>query len=210
VGRHRPGDQLNLLLVTAVPAEAEACRQSPATVVVGGVGPVAAAAATATALARDSYDVVLSVGIGGGFPGTDVGGIAVASQVSFADLGAETGSGFTPLPALGFGRVDYPVDSALCADLAVRTAGRVGTVLTVATVTGTAATAADLTRRYPDAVAEGMEGAGVAEAADRAGVRFGEVRAVSNLVGPRDRAAWRIEEALTALAGAVRAIGDLG
>jgi futalosine hydrolase len=55
-----------------------------------------------------------------------------------------------------------------------------------------------------------MEGAGVAEAADRAGVRFGEVRAVSNLVGPRDRAAWRIEEALTALAGAVRAIGDLG
>ena len=45
-----------------------------------------------------------------------------------------------------------------------------------------------------------MEGAGVAAAAARHGVPFAEVRAISNLVGPRDRAAWRIPEALAALA----------
>ena len=36
-------------------------------------------------------------------------------------------------------------------------------------------------------------------AAARAGVPFAEVRAISNAVGPRDRQAWRIDDALTAL-----------
>ncbi|EFL40722.1 conserved hypothetical protein [Streptomyces griseoflavus Tu4000] len=53
--------------------------------------------------------------------------------------------------------------------------------------------------RHPDALAEGMEGFGVAEAAVAQGVPVLEVRAVSNPVGPRDRAAWRIGDALTAL-----------
>jgi futalosine hydrolase len=73
-------------------------------------------------------------------------------------------------------------------------------VLTVSTVTGTAERASALAERYPDAVAEGMEGFGVASACALAGVPFGEVRAISNPVGPRDRAAWRIGPALDALA----------
>jgi futalosine hydrolase len=44
-----------------------------------------------------------------------------------------------------------------------------------------------------------MEGFGVASAAARVGVPFAEVRAVSNVVGPRDRTAWRIADALAAL-----------
>jgi futalosine hydrolase len=72
-------------------------------------------------------------------------------------------------------------------------------VLTVSTVTGTADRAGQLTARHPGAVAEAMEGFGVAEAAAAAGVPVVEIRAVSNAVGPRDRAAWRIGEALAAL-----------
>jgi futalosine hydrolase len=75
-----------------------------------------------------------------------------------------------------------------------------GAILTVSTVTGTAARADALAARYPDAVAEGMEGFGVATACALAGVPFAEVRAISNAVGPRDRGAWRIREALDALA----------
>ncbi|BFO22543.1 hypothetical protein SHKM778_89310 [Streptomyces sp. KM77-8] len=83
---------------------------------------------------------------------------------------------------------------------AVRVTGaRRGTVLTVSTVTGTAARAAALRARHPDALAEGMEGFGVAEAAVAQGLPVLEVRAVSNPVGPRDRAAWRIGDALSAL-----------
>ncbi|MEP7179809.1 MAG: hypothetical protein ABI775_12015, partial [Pseudonocardiales bacterium] len=62
--------------------------------------------------------------------------------------------------------------------------------------------------RFPDAVAEAMEGAGAAAAATLHGVPFAEVRAISNPVGPRDRDAWRIPEALSALGRGVAAIGS--
>ncbi|MFE4600744.1 futalosine hydrolase, partial [Kitasatospora indigofera] len=51
-----------------------------------------------------------------------------------------------------------------------------------------------------------MEGFGVAEAAARHGLPALGVRTVSNAVGPRDRSAWRIGEALAALAGAFAAL----
>ena len=59
----------------------------------------------------------------------------------------------------------------------------------MSTVTGTAEGLARILARYPEAVAEGMEGFGVATAAAQAGVPFAELRTVSNPVGPRDRAA---------------------
>lgn len=197
-----------LLIVTAVAAERDAVAPVADDVVVGGVGPAAAAAATSAALAADHYDLVISAGIGGGFGPVAVGEIAVASSIVFADLGAETADGFVPVTALGFGTERYDVAPKLAVELADRTGGHMGTILTVATVTGTAASAAALRGRHPDAVAEAMEGAGVAAAAVHHGVPFAEVRAISNLVGPRDRSAWRIPEALAALADAVRAIAS--
>jgi futalosine hydrolase len=199
-----------LLVVTAVAAERDAIRSAASsaelTVVAGGVGPACAAAASATALAAAEYDLVLCAGIAGGFVPTNVGDVVVASSIVFADLGAETPAGFVPVSELGFGSERYDVAPAVVADLDARTGAAAGAILTVATVTGTAPTAAALLRRYPDAVAEAMEGAGVATAAVLAGVPFGEVRAISNLVGPRDRDAWRIPEALTALGRAFAAI----
>ncbi|EPH42124.1 putative Futalosine hydrolase [Streptomyces aurantiacus JA 4570] len=66
-------------------------------------------------------------------------------------------------------------------------------------MTGSAERAAALLDRHPRALAEAMEGFGVAEAAAPRGLPVLEVRAVSNPVGPRDRAAWRIGDALAAL-----------
>ena len=77
----------------------------------------------------------------------------------------------------------------------------------MSTVTGTAAGTARLAERYPDAVAEGMEGFGVACAAGE--LPFGEIRAISNVVGPRDRAAWRIAPALAALETAFRRLAGV-
>lgn len=194
---------MTVLVVCAVEAERAAILAAgvQAPVLVGGVGPAAVAAATALAL--DGADLVLSVGIGGGFAPLGPGDVAVASSAVFADLGAETAEGFVPVSALGFGDERYEVDASLAADLAARTGGRVGTIVTVATVTGTATTAGELRARFPDVVAEGMEGAGVAAAARLRGVRFAEIRAISNLVGPRDRDAWDIPRALSALGRAV-------
>jgi futalosine hydrolase len=206
-----------LLVVTAVEAERAAIADalptasSDVTLLVGGVGPACAAAAASAALAGEDFGLVLAAGIGGGFAPLVPGEVAVASSIVFADLGAETADGFVPLSELGFGgeRYDterYDVDPQLAIELADVTGGRLGTVLTVATVTGTAATTEQLIARYPDAVAEAMEGAGVAAAAVRHGARFAELRAVSNAVGPRDRDAWRIPDALTALGRAVSAV----
>jgi futalosine hydrolase len=195
-----------VLVVCAVPAERDAIRAAGADVevLVAGVGPAASAAATAHAL--DGFSLVLSAGIGGGFAPLGPGDVAVASSIVFADLGAETADGFVPLSSLGFGAERYDVEPGLAVELAERSAGHLGTVVTVATVTGTATTAAALAERFPDAVAEGMEGAGVAAAAALHGVPFGEIRAISNLVGPRDRSAWQVPLALESLGRAVAAV----
>ncbi|GHF71398.1 Futalosine hydrolase [Streptomyces thermodiastaticus] len=170
-----------------------------------GVGPARAAASTAAALTAAAldgapYDLVVCAGIAGGFlPGAPVGSLVVADEITAADLGAETADGFLPVTELGFGTVTHRPPGHLVRTAAAATGAATGTVLTVSTVTGTAARAAALRARHPRALAEAMEGFGVAEAAAAHGVPVLELRAVSNAVGPRDRAAWRIGDALTAL-----------
>ncbi|MFI6401686.1 futalosine hydrolase [Streptomyces sp. NPDC050548] len=193
-----------VLVATAVPAERDAVARALTSltwdVIAVGVGPAAAAAGTATALARTPYDLVVSAGIGGGFqPEAPVGSLVIADEITVADLGAETPDGFLPVTELGFGAVTHRPPAALVRALATATGARTGTVLTVSTVTGTAARAAELRARHPRALAEAMEGFGVAEAAVAHGVPVLELRAVSNPVGPRDRAVWRIGDALAAL-----------
>ncbi|MDJ0345188.1 futalosine hydrolase [Streptomyces sp. H10-C2] len=202
---------MRLLVVTAVAAERDAVAAGlrgaghtgvHTDVIAAGIGPAAAAAGTATALTRSPapYDLVVSAGIGGGFqPAAPVGSVAVAETIVAADLGAQTPDGFLPVAELGFGVSEHRPPAALSAAVA-RALGAVhGPVLTVSTVTGSAARAAELAGRHPGAVAEAMEGFGVAEAAASHGVPVLEIRTVSNAVGPRDRAAWRIGDALAAL-----------
>lgn len=194
-----------ILVATAVPAERDAVARafthdSRVDVIAAGVGPAAAAAATATALAGASYALVVSAGIAGGFqPEAPVGSLVIADEITVADLGAETPDGFVPVTELGFGAVTHRPPNALVRDLAAATGARTGAVLTVSTVTGTAARATGLRARHPRALAEAMEGFGVAEAAAAHGIPVLELRAVSNPVGPRDRTAWRIGDALAAL-----------
>jgi futalosine hydrolase len=78
----------------------------------------------------------------------------------------------------------------------------------VSTVTGTAGGAAALLERCPDAVAEAMEGYGVGVAAAQFGLPFAELRSISNPVGPRDRAGWRLDLAFGALAEAGAALAQ--
>jgi futalosine hydrolase len=205
----------DILVVTAVAAEAEAVRAGTDPtrihVAVVGVGPAAAAAGTARLLALAEaaggpYRTVVSAGVAGGFPGrAPVGATVIAARSVAADLGAETPDGFLRVDELGFGTSVADADATLFKSLAsALPEAVVGDILTVSTVTGTAQIAAGLAARFPAAVAEGMEGYGVACAAAGAGVPFGELRTVSNAVGPRDRGAWRLGDALTALTVAAR------
>ncbi|MFB7913909.1 futalosine hydrolase [Streptomyces sp. NPDC056061] len=180
-------------------------------VLAGGAGPAAAAAATAFGLAAAHrpgpdaapYDLVVSAGIGGGFaPAAPVGSLVVSDRIVAADLGAQTPDGFVPVTALGFGRDVHLPPRSLVREAAAATGALAADILTVSTVTGSAERAAALRAAHPRAAAEAMEGFGVAEAAERTGTPVLEIRAVSNAVGPRDRDAWRIGDALAALTGA--------
>ncbi|MER7110276.1 futalosine hydrolase [Streptomyces sp. NPDC000229] len=184
-------------------------------VVAGGVGPAAAAVAATSALAAApyAYDLVVSTGIGGGFPPhAPLGAVVVSDAIVAADLGADTPEGYVAVEELGFGRSVHLPPPGLTGRIAeaLHEGGQrhvVAPVLTASTVTGTAARTAELIARHPRAGAEAMEGFGVAEAATAHGVPVVELRAVSNTVGPRDRAAWRIGEALESLRRTFQLLG---
>ncbi|GAA0134345.1 futalosine hydrolase [Paenibacillus sp. YSY-4.3] len=203
-----------VLIMTAVEAEREAVLRGLNGAVgfevrLAGVGPIAAAANTATTLAAaggaEAFDLVISAGIGGGFIGiADIASIVIATDIIAADLGAESPEGFLSLDELGFGSSRLKADERLSSQWA-QTVLKAGIpacaapVLTLSTVTGSAATALELSHRIPGAAAEGMEGYGVALAAYQLNLPVLEIRAISNPVGPRQRELWKISDALSAL-----------
>ncbi|NEW07193.1 futalosine hydrolase [Paenibacillus sp. SYP-B3998] len=211
---------MRVLIMTAVEVERDAVLRGLGSdkrfeVALAGVGLVAAAVSAATILAAAEYDLVVIAGIAGGFKErAEVGSLVVASEIIAADLGVQTLEGFSSLDELGFGstRVDVATDLAASVTEALLTAGlhaQAGPVLTVATATGTAATADELSSRVPGAAAEAMEGFGIASAAKRHGIPLLEIRAISNAVGPRDRDAWRIGDALKALEAASTVLAEV-
>ncbi|MCM3785143.1 futalosine hydrolase [Neobacillus mesonae] len=211
-----------ILIVTAVEAERKAIEDGLKVpehvhVIAGGAGPAAAAAATAAALASASYTLVINAGIGGGFPErAEVGSLVISTEMIAADLGSETSEGFRSVDELGFGKSRVIADAeavgriiAALQEGETRLSVYSGPILTVSTTTGTAETASELLRRVPDAYAESMEGYGVAAAASYLNVPVLEIRAISNAVGPRNREAWRIPEALQALTAVSQKISEV-
>lgn len=209
------------LIVTAVEAERDAVIKGLDSdprfdVIVGGVGQVATAISTTKALLHSKYDLVISAGIAGGFANkAEVSSIVVSDEIIAADLGVETSEGFQSIDDLGFGgssRIAVDPDLVKKVVTAYENAALPvcqGPLLTLSTVTGTKETAASLVNRVPNATAEAMEGYGVALAAHECGVPCLEIRTISNPVGPRDRQAWKIKEALERLQSASKILAEV-
>lgn len=174
-----------------------------------------ARAATAFTLSRlllEPPRACLQFGIGGSFDVdrlalTDV---AVAQRDTYADLGVRTEDGWLTAEELGFPLVErggqrwyatFPCHPEASRAVADELGAPLEPFATVETVTGTRAVAAKLLGRT-QALVESMEGAAAAHACLAVGVPFVQVRAASNAVGPRDRAGWRLEEAVRAAAAA--------
>lgn len=180
--------------------------------VMSGVGKANAAGATARFLDPARHGRVVSAGIAGALPslqadgrwaaGLEIGAVAAAAECAYSDEGIETPDGFLDCGQMGFPLGDFPgrgvpVDAGVLVWLR-GVAGRVGTIATVSTCSGTD----DLARRVVErtgAIAEAMEGAAVVQVARRLGVAAGEVRVISNTTGDRGRQVWRIREAFEVL-----------
>ncbi len=179
-----------------------------------GVGMVATAAWCSRALAADRYDLALNFGICGTFdrsiaPGTVVH--VVADQMP--ELGAEDGEAFLSLHDLQLlCENEFPfrngelVNAAPPDNPALRALPQV-TGITVNTVHGAERSIARLLERCTPQV-ESMEGAAFMYACAIHGVPFAQVRAVSNVVERRNRAAWKIPDAVAALNAAAQRLLD--
>lgn len=151
--------------------------------VVCGVGPVEAAAATATAIATHRPSAVLHVGVAGSRTASGIAPMrfVIGTSAHYADLGVP--ERLAPARVLPDPVLLAAMQRAL-PEAAVREIG------TSARVGGT--TGCDV---------EAMEGFAVLRAAALAGIPAIEVRVISNRIEEADRAKWQLEEAFAAITG---------
>ncbi len=172
---------------------------------VTGVGMVATAARLARVLADHDYDLVLNVGVCGAFDRTlPLGAVVQVTSDCLPELGVEDGPTFIPATILGLVPADEPpfaqghlVNDAPPSTPTLDALPRVSGI-TVNTVHGDERTIAAVTSRLSPQV-ETMEGAAFMYACLTADLPFAQVRAVSNYVERRNRAAWKMAEAIRAL-----------
>jgi futalosine hydrolase len=167
-----------------VEAEVEIC----------GFGPVAAAARSAELLARRPPAGVLLLGIAGSF---DPARLPIGSAASFSEAAIEgigAGSGFPQWPA----RAGLRAIHDRLALVPARTGACGALLLSTYAASDSPADAARRLQAFPGAAAEDMEGFSVAFACALARVPCTIVRGISNAVGDRDPAHWRIPAALAA------------
>jgi futalosine hydrolase len=202
-----------------VPTELERRALAPAlTAVVGplelcGFGPVAAAARTALLLGRLAPERVILVGIAGRFDERlAIGSARRFSAVACHGIGVGSGDAFEPAAALGWpqwpGAAAHPepVGDVISLGSSSAADNDGGLLLTACAASADSGDAATRRRLFPDAVAEDMEGFGVALACRLHGVPLEIVRGISNTAGDRDKTRWRVAEALAAAAGLVTRI----
>jgi futalosine hydrolase len=156
-----------------------------------GFGPIAAAARTASLLARMRPARVLLLGIAGSY---DVASFPVGSAARIQRVeidGLET-AGFEQAPGIG-----ASLDLAT-SPLPVRGEARATVLVTVLSPSASIRQAEERLERHPEATAEDMEGYGVAVACAIERVPLAIVRGIANAAGDRNRNGWKIREALAA------------
>jgi futalosine hydrolase len=164
---------------------------------------VATAAWCSRALTRTPYDLALNLGVCGSFdPALEPGRVVHVVFDRFAELGAEDGDVFLPIEQLGLPGDYECLNQTTPANAALATLPRVRGI-TVNTVHGNERSIAEIVRRFSPQV-ESMEGAAFMYACTIAGVVHAQVRAVSNVVERRNRAAWKLSEAVESLARTTR------
>jgi futalosine hydrolase len=218
---------VNILIVSATELELapfaaalRAHQRHHVDILTTGVGMVATAAWCARTLGERRADVALNLGVCGSFdPALSPGTVVHVVADRFPELGAEDGDAFLSIEDLGLIRTDplklegptvinaNPPVSSVLAGLPTATG------MTVNTVHGNERSIAAVLERvgpnHPHGpLVESMEGAAFMYACLMQGVPFAQVRAVSNRVERRARAAWKMDEAIGNLGKAALGILD--
>ncbi len=170
-------------------------------ILITGVGPVSTAWEMGRFLAQYRPDWAINAGIAGAFDlSLELGEVVHVTREQFADLGVEEADGrFTDLFELGLADANtMPFQAGFLNNPDRGQAAFLPSVngLTVSKVHGHEASILAVRTKYSDAQVESMEGAAFFYACLQTGIPFMEIRAISNYVEPRNRAGWRLEEAM--------------
>lgn len=173
-----------------------------------GFGPIAAAARASALIARYKPERVLLVGIAGSFDTEryPLGTACRFDQVTCLGIGVGSGSDHQSAHELGWqqfsgGDAKPEIGDVITLDSTfVQGVSCAGRLLTCCRASANLDEASQRHQLFPDAVAEDMEGFAVAMACSLARVPLQIVRGISNRVGDRDHANWRIDDALSAAA----------
>lgn len=202
-------DSGEILIAVAHPSEEEAVRRAAShtgcrcTIIVTGVGGAAMSWALQKRFTSGSIpSLVIGAGIAGSYvesiqPGT----VVTTASDCFADMGVDDNGMFVPLFGAGLADPDKPPFSGgripctgrwfdLAAGLMPAVRGA-----TVNMVSGSQA-AIERIRKAWDPAIETMEGAWLAYTCTMSGIPWVSVRAVSNMVEPRNMKNWKIQLAL--------------
>jgi futalosine hydrolase len=177
-----------------------------------GFGPIAAAARTSHLLHELRPARVVLVGIAGTFEPEvlPIGRALAFDAVAVESIGAGEGRDLAGPTALGFPQWPGGAGAEAIHDRIVlaasrdrdpsglRDPARTALLLSTCAASASPAQAAVRRERFPEALAEDMEGFAVAFACALAGVPCHVVRGISNVVGDREPSRWRIPAALAA------------
>lgn len=180
-------------------------------ILVTGVGGLQCAAHVARVLATRRYDLLVQAGIAGSFSAAlpKLSVVRVVSELC-GDLGAEDNGSFLHINDMGLLdpnqfpfrdgelRATPAAIAALCGLAEVRS-------VTVNRVLSEERSIRWVSERFNPQIVN-MEGAGLFYSALIAGVPFVSVRAISDLVGPRDKSKWDIPGAVRELDAVLEAI----
>ena len=162
-----------------------------------GFGPVASACRTMRSLCAGNYSQVLLCGLAGTY--TDefhIGEAVTFRSVTLDGVGVIEGGRPRSGYDLGFDRSLPNTFDGLVSLPGVRCAER---CLTVCLCSASTDEARQRMADYPGAAAEDMEGYGVAMACHLQSVPLTILRGISNTAGDRDKARWKIGDALDAV-----------
>ncbi len=200
------------------------------TIALCGFGLVAAAARTAMLIAQQRPQQVLLVGIAGALSDSAAIGSAYTFERVVCDgIGVGSDSDYLAAGEIGWNQwAGEGAVSAIGDEIELASGAQNGhtadgsatesrspaatgaTLLSVCAASAHQRQAQQRQQRYPAAIAEDMEGFGVAMACKLAGVPLQIVRGISNCAGDRELKRWQIQEALAAAAERASALNSGG
>lgn len=173
-----------------------------------GFGFIAAAAQSSRLIALKKPPRVILLGIAGLYETETAIGLNVGQAIQFHSvasygIGVGTGAAYKSAYELGWSQLPSPTSRTAVGEEFLLDVVRDGNaippnrlLLSVAAASGNYEESSDKLKRFPNAIAEDMEGYGVAMACELSSTPLTIVRGISNRVGDRDHKRWMVDEAM--------------